>query len=87
MSCADSRGRIDGAKRQCMTSVGEVTVEEGREKFYVHPAGIEPATSRLCDEDGTSRPNQTREQGANGLKQTEHTQTGTIRVVRRSHNF
>jgi hypothetical protein len=27
------RGRIDGAQRQSMTSVGEVTAEEGREKF------------------------------------------------------
>jgi hypothetical protein len=27
---ADFRGRIDGAKRQSMTSVGEVTAEEGR---------------------------------------------------------
>jgi hypothetical protein len=26
------RGRIDGAKRQSMTSVGEVTAEEGRGK-------------------------------------------------------
>jgi hypothetical protein len=30
MSCADFRGRIDGAKRQSMTSVGEMTAEEGR---------------------------------------------------------
>ena len=29
MSCADFRGRIDGAKRQSVTSVGEVTVDEG----------------------------------------------------------
>jgi hypothetical protein len=27
---ADFRGRIDGAKGQSMTSVGEVTAEEGR---------------------------------------------------------
>jgi hypothetical protein len=27
------RGRIDGAQRQSMTSVGAVTAEEGREKF------------------------------------------------------
>jgi hypothetical protein len=33
MFCADFRGRIDGAKRQSVTSVGEVTAEEGREKF------------------------------------------------------
>jgi hypothetical protein len=33
MSCADFRGRIDGAKYQRMTSVGEVTEEEGREFF------------------------------------------------------
>jgi hypothetical protein len=25
--------RVDGVKRQSMTSVGEVTAEEGREKF------------------------------------------------------
>jgi hypothetical protein len=31
--------RVDGAKHQTMTSVGEVTAEEGREKFFVHPAG------------------------------------------------
>jgi hypothetical protein len=36
--CGFSR-RVDGAKRQSMTSVGEVTAEEGREKFFVHPAG------------------------------------------------
>jgi hypothetical protein len=33
MFCADFCGRIDGAKRQSVTSVGEVTAEEGREKF------------------------------------------------------
>jgi hypothetical protein len=33
MSCADFRGWIDGAQRQSMTSVGEVTAEEEREKF------------------------------------------------------
>jgi hypothetical protein len=33
MSCADFCGRIDGAKCQSMTKVGEVTAEEGREKF------------------------------------------------------
>jgi hypothetical protein len=38
---ADFRGRIDGAKRQSMTSVGEVTAEEGRGRkcFLVRPAG------------------------------------------------
>jgi hypothetical protein len=39
--------RVDGAKRQSMTSVGEVTAEEGREKFLCTQPGIEPATSRL----------------------------------------
>jgi hypothetical protein len=33
MSCADFCGRIDCAKRQSVTSVSEVTAEEGREKF------------------------------------------------------
>jgi hypothetical protein len=33
MSCADFCGWIDGAQRQSMTSVGEVTAEEEREKF------------------------------------------------------
>jgi hypothetical protein len=33
MFCADFRGRIDGAKRQSVTSVGEVTAEEGRENI------------------------------------------------------
>jgi hypothetical protein len=31
--------RVDGAKRLSMTSVGEVTAKEGREKFFVHPTG------------------------------------------------
>jgi hypothetical protein len=37
---ADFRGRIYGAKRQSMTSVGEVTAEEGRGRkwFFVRPA-------------------------------------------------
>jgi hypothetical protein len=48
--------RVDGAKRQTKTSVGEVTAEEGREKFLCTQPGIEPATSRLWDEDGTTRP-------------------------------
>jgi hypothetical protein len=48
--------RVDGAKRQTMTSVGEVTAEEGREKFLCTQPGIKPATSRLWDEDGTTRP-------------------------------
>jgi hypothetical protein len=39
--------RVDGAKRQSMTSVGEVTAEDGREKFLCTQPGIEPATSRL----------------------------------------
>jgi hypothetical protein len=30
MSCVDFCGRIDGAKRQSVTSVGEVTAEEER---------------------------------------------------------
>jgi hypothetical protein len=33
ISCADFCGRIDGSKRQSVTSVGEVTAEEGIEKF------------------------------------------------------
>jgi hypothetical protein len=38
MSCADFRGRIDGAKCQSLTSVGEVRAEERREKFLcTHP--------------------------------------------------
>jgi hypothetical protein len=48
--------RVDGAKHQSMTSVGEVTAEEGREKFLCTQPGIKPATSRLWDEDGTTRP-------------------------------
>jgi hypothetical protein len=37
---ADFRGRIDGAKCQSMTSVGEVTAEEGRGRkcFYCAPS-------------------------------------------------
>jgi hypothetical protein len=42
MSCADFCGRIDGAKRQSMTSVSEVTAEEGREKFLC----TQPESSR-----------------------------------------
>jgi hypothetical protein len=53
--CKFSR-RVGGAKRQSMTSVGEVTAEEGSEKFVCTQTGIEPATSRLWDEDGTTRP-------------------------------
>jgi hypothetical protein len=36
----DFRGRIDGAKRQSMTSVGEVTAEEGRgrKSFFSAPS-------------------------------------------------
>jgi hypothetical protein len=49
-------GRVDGAKHKSMTLVGEVTAEEGREKFLFTQLGIEPATSRLRDEDGTTRP-------------------------------
>jgi hypothetical protein len=33
MSCADFCGWLDGAQRQSMRSVGEVTAEEEREKF------------------------------------------------------
>jgi hypothetical protein len=33
MSCADFCGWIDGAQRQSMISVGEVTAEEERDKF------------------------------------------------------
>jgi hypothetical protein len=33
---ADFRGRIDGAKGQSMTSVGEVTAEEGRGRFFYY---------------------------------------------------
>jgi hypothetical protein len=47
MSYADFCGRIDGAKRQSVTSVGEITEDEGREKFLCTQPGIEPATSRL----------------------------------------
>jgi hypothetical protein len=36
------RGRIDGAQRQSLTSVGEVTAEEGREKFLC----TQPESSR-----------------------------------------
>jgi hypothetical protein len=39
--------RVDGAKCQSMTSVGEVTAEEGREKFLCTQPGIKPATSCL----------------------------------------
>jgi hypothetical protein len=46
LSYADFRRMIDGAKRQSMTSVGEVTAEEG----------IEPANFRLFDDYGTTRP-------------------------------
>jgi hypothetical protein len=35
-------GRIDGVQRQSMTSVGEVTAEEGREKFLC----TQPESSR-----------------------------------------
>jgi hypothetical protein len=55
--CGFLRG-IDGAKRQSMTSVGEVTAEEGRGRKCLLCAqpGIEPANSRLRDEYGTTRP-------------------------------
>jgi hypothetical protein len=33
MSCVDFRGWIDGAQRQSMTSLGEESAEEEREKF------------------------------------------------------
>jgi hypothetical protein len=42
--CGFSR-KADGAKRQTMTSVGEVTAEEGIKKFLCTQPGIEPATS------------------------------------------
>jgi hypothetical protein len=35
---ADFRGRIEGAKRQSMTSVGEVTAEEGRGRKWFFSA-------------------------------------------------
>jgi hypothetical protein len=35
---------------------GDSNSVESEEKSFVHPAGIEPATSRLWDEDGTTRP-------------------------------
>jgi hypothetical protein len=48
MCNANFRGRINGAKCQSMTLVGEVTAEEGREKIcIVHPAGMETANSCL----------------------------------------
>jgi hypothetical protein len=47
MSCTDFRGRIDGAKRQSVTSVGEVTAEEERGNVFLWALpGIEPANSR-----------------------------------------
>jgi hypothetical protein len=39
--------RVDGAKRQSMTSVGEVTAEEGREKLLCTQPGIEPGDLSL----------------------------------------